>query len=338
MTPNRRPRTGVRRDGGVRRLNTDQVRYPGHDLSALEAASCSPAENPGGLRSVRDTGLALEGRLSRERRLKARQARSRAISLAAVAALVITAGIGWRFVSDSEASGSAMTSSVAVASAVPDALSAEELRDPTPLLAEYKGLQMRVPVPLDALTEVGFHQASNNFALSMTTELPTAGTDQSKADRSTGRDLSLQEAGPDAWLQGSVLRMWRSRPGQPDTAVDIGAPAGTDVYSPVTGTIVKIKEFQLYGKYPDFEIHIRPDGFEDIDCVLIHVGDLSVKAGDRVTAGVTRIAAVRLLSDRITHQLGEYTQDGGDHVHVQLNNAAHPEYKGLEGAIATDGS
>jgi hypothetical protein len=26
-----------------------------------------------------------------------------------------------------------------------------------------------------------------------------------------------------------------------------------------------------------------------------------------------------MLSDRVTHQLGDYTPDAGDHVHIQLN-------------------
>lgn len=41
--------------------------------------------------------------------------------------------------------------------------------------------------------------------------------------------------------------------------------------------------------------------------------------GDRVAGGVTALATVRLLSDRVTPQMAAYTIDGGDHVHVQLN-------------------
>lgn len=139
-------------------------------------------------------------------------------------------------------------------------------------------------------------------------------------------------------LVGSVVRMWRSRPGKPDSAADVGAPPGSNVLAPVSGQVIKIKSYKLYGKYDDYEIHIRPDGRDDIDCVMIHVTDLSVTVGARVKAGVTRVATVRKLSNVIHDQLGDYATGSGDHVHLQFNNALDPRYKGLEGALAADGS
>lgn len=340
MNPRRRARPAIRRDGQVQRIRTDRVRYPGHDVCDLHPDTPAPsdAENTGRLRSVRDTGLALEGRLARERRLRERQTRARMVLAASLVGVLMFSVGAWRWISDGTASKRPMTGSVAVAGASPGSeMRAAEI-DPMPVIASYGGLDVRLPVPLDQLTEIGFHQASNDYALSMTTTMPTASTDEVKRTRTTGRDIAAQKTGIDAVLTGSVVRMWRNRPGQPDTAVDVGAPAGADVYAPVTGTVVKIKKFSLYGKYDDYEIHIRPDGFPDIDCVMIHVDDLSCEVGDYVIGGATRVAAVRLLSNRINHQLAEYTKDGGDHVHVQLNDASHPGYKGLEGALSVDGS
>ena len=127
--------------------------------------------------------------------------------------------------------------------------------------------------------------------------------------------------------------MWRPRPGSPDTAADVGAKPGTTVISPVTGTVVKVKSYKLYGKWPDYEIHITPDGFDNLDIVLIHVTDLEVKPGARVVAGVTPLAHVRKLSDKFSDQLAEYVKDGGNHVHLQVNNANFKGYKGLDGAV-----
>jgi hypothetical protein len=110
------------------------------------------------------------------------------------------------------------------------------------------------------------------------------------------------------------------------------------VLAPLTGTVVKVKRYKLYGQHDDYELHIQPAGHPDIDCVIIHIDKLTVKPGDPVTAGVTPIGVVRKLSDRVDHQLGDYTRDGGDHIHVQLNNAKHPEYKGLKGAVSKAGS
>jgi murein DD-endopeptidase MepM/ murein hydrolase activator NlpD len=144
-----------------------------------------------------------------------------------------------------------------------------------------------------------------------------------KADTATAAAFNAPvgaSANDDGVWAGNAIRLWRSgRNGEPDTAVDIGANPGTDVYSPVSGSVLQARSYLLYGKHPDWEIHIRPDGHPELDAVLIHVEDVSVQAGDRVIAGVTRIAAVRDLTKVMYLQLATYTLNGGAHVHVQLN-------------------
>lgn len=349
MTPPRRARPGIRRDGGVQRIRSDKVRYPGVVLPELPPELRDEGYDTRRLRPARDTGLALEGRLAREQRRRQRLARTRMIGFALAVIVLGLAVVGWRYSSDQRAKKTPLLGTVAAADAAvrrTGAPSGETQRisavtskqDPTPLFASLGSLQMRLPVPVDKLTEVGFHQASYTYALHMETPLPDANMKQAKKQRTTGRDITTQKVGPTAILTGSVLRMWRSRPGEPDSAVDVGAPAGTEVYAPVSGTVVKIKRYKLYGKYDDYEIHIQPSGHPDIDCVMIHVSDVVCEVGDEVQAGVTQLAVVRRLSDRVNHQLADYTRDGGDHVHVQLNNARDPRYKGLEDAITVGGS
>ena len=292
-----------------------------------------------GLGTVRDTGLALEGRAARQQRQRAR-ARRRTIGWSlALTTLLVLASFGWWTSSERRAAADPFAGSSA------DSVAAAHKRqglgfsagsakaDPTPLFASYRSLQLRLPVSTASLSEVGFHQAAYTYARHMTTTLKEADNSDTRAAKSTGRETSTQPTGADAMLQGSFIRMWRSRPGNPDSAADVGAPPGSDVFSPVNGTVTKIKPYKLYGKHDDFEIHIQPTGWADVDLVIIHVTDLSVAVGDKVDGGVTRLAAVRKLSDRVHHQLGDYTGDGGDHVHLQLNDARDPRYKGLEGAI-----
>lgn len=343
----RRARPGIRRDR-PQRIRTDQVRYPGVTLPDLPDELRDSGGDGRRLRPARDTGIAVEGRLVRERRRRVRESRTRALSFAVLVGVLVVAAVGWRYSSDQRAKTEPLPGAVTAAAAaagtqpgegeVQHASLTSLVDDPTPMFASLGSIQLRLPVPADKLTEVGFHQASYTYALHMDTPLPDANMKDAKTNKGTGRDLSAQEKGPTATLAGSVLRMWRSRPGEPDSAVDIGAAPGTDVYAPITGTVVKIKRYKLYGKHDDFEIHIQPTGRTDIDCVMIHIEDLTCEVGDEVTAGVTRIAAVRKLSDRVNHQLGDYTKDGGDHVHVQLNNAEDPQYKGLKGAISIGGS
>lgn len=326
MRPPRRTRTGVRRDDGVKviRSNMPDTHVTVH-----------------GLGTVRDTGLALEGRAARQRRHRER-ARRRAITWSIVAALLFSAGaFAWWNASERRAAAHPLTDPALAEATAPAhtrpafSLGARRpvLPSPTPIFASYRSLQLRLPVAVADLTEVGFHQASYGYALHMATPLTEADNSDTKAAHGTGRETSTQPTGADAVLQGKFIRMWRSRPGKPDTAADVGAHPGSDVFAPVSGTVVKIKAYKLYGKYDDYEIHIQPKGWPDIDLVMIHVTDLSVAVGDNVVGGVTRIASVRKLSDRVRHQLSEYTGDGGDHTHIQLNNARDPKYKGLEGAI-----
>ena len=197
-------------------------------------------------------------------------------------------------------------------------------REPTPFFASYRSLQLRLPVDPADLTALAFHQASGASALPMTSLVPDADMERAAELKAVPPLPAGADQSPAAWA-GSCLRLWRSnRTGEPDTAADLGADPGTAVWSPVTGVIVQVEPYKLYGTHDDYEIHIRPDGWNDIDVVLIHVDDVRVRAGDRVFAGATRIASVRKMSDKIEMQLGGYTANGGDHVHMQLNRIETP--------------
>ncbi len=207
--------------------------------------------------------------------------------------------------------------------------------EPTPFFASYRSLRLHLPVPEGSLTALAFHQASNDKALSMETHLPFADmTRAAKEGRNAVYEYTVTSApqGVAGMLGGQVLRLWRSnRSGPTDRCADVGAEPGTPVYAPVTGTVMLVRPYDLYKKHPDHEIHIRPDGWEDVDCVLIHVEDVLVGPGDRVVGGLTPVAIVRRLSDRVEHQLGSYVRNGGDHVHVQLNRLDVPGRIEIEG-------
>jgi len=198
--------------------------------------------------------------------------------------------------------------------------------DPTPLFASYRSLHLYLPVPNQSLTEIAYHQASGDKALHLESLLPDADMTRAAENHGTGRKTSDTEdsPGPDL-LAGEVLRMWRSnRTGPPDNAVDVGAQPGTYVFAPVTGKVVAVRPYKLYGQHDDYEVHIQPNGWDDVDLVLIHVEDVCVQEGDEVIGGCTKIAEVRRLSDKVVPQIAAYTADGGDHVHVQLNKVEIP--------------
>ena len=257
-------------------------------------------------RPLRDTGIDVRPRNRRSRR---RSTSTAPFAVAAVGLLLFGLLLGSLTSPDADpadgTSGTAATASTATA---------EPHRDPTPLAATYESLEIRLPVDPSGITMVAFHQASGDVALHL---VPTL----TQIDAETlGEAISSGETTSSAWAS-TCVELWRSgRTGEPDTAIDVGADPGTEVYSPVTGVVVSVVAYRLYDKYDDYEIHIRPDGYDTVEVVLIHVDDVVVAAGDTVTAGVTRIASVRGMSDKLVLQLAGYTTNGGDHVHVQLNS------------------
>ena len=208
----------------------------------------------------------------------------------------------------------------------------------TPIIARYGDLDLHLPIRLADLTGVLFHQASYEYAFVLETEVSEA--DYDSAAGSAGMRINRnQENAGDQWADVEALHLYRTADDtELDTSIDVGGAAGTTVVSPVDGTVVLVKDYLLYDELPDIEIHIQPDGHPDLDVVLIHTTDPVVKGGDHVEAGITPISHVRNIDDYLTDvQLGFFTPEGvgGNHTHVQVNDATYPGYRErkLEGAI-----
>lgn len=205
---------------------------------------------------------------------------------------------------------------------------------PTPIMSESSGITMHSAVAMEDLTEILIHNASYAYANEITTQLKEAKNTDIIAAHGTGRVASEQPTG-DKWMTGEFIRCFREGNAGPImSAIDCGGPVGATVYAPVTGEVILVKQYKLYNEIDDYRIHIRPEGRPDLDVVLIHLTDVTVKAGDKVTAGVTPMAKIRdvfqYLGDSM--QLKNYTAEGdnGNHTHIQVNNANHPEYTALD--------
>lgn len=207
---------------------------------------------------------------------------------------------------------------------------------PTPYMAACDGVMLHSAVRADQLTEILIHNASYSYAKALTTELKEATNVDVMAAHGTGRVADEQPTG-DAWLTGEFIRCFRSSNEGPKlSAIDCGGPVGATVYAPVTGTVVKVKEYSLYNNeaYPDVQVHIQPQGRPDLDVVLIHLSDVTVSEGDEVVGGATPIAAVRDVYAYVGEemQLKSYTAEGdnGNHTHIQVNNTKSKKYHGLD--------
>lgn len=199
---------------------------------------------------------------------------------------------------------------------------------PNPYIAKCGELCLSSPIAPADLTGVLFHQASNNYAITLETELPEADYEKTAAERSI-RVNNKQESGE--WLDADALHLWRTTDQTAmETCIDVGAAAGSVVRAPVTGTVILVRTYVLEGTIDDYEIHIQPDGYADYDCVLIHVTDPVVKAGDHVEGGLTELCRVRDIEKDLTDvQLSFFTPEGvgGNHTHMQVNDASYPGYR-----------
>ncbi|HVI37666.1 MAG TPA: hypothetical protein VM684_15645, partial [Gaiellales bacterium] len=150
-----------------------------------------------------------------------------AIVLAAVVVVVLHSGSSSR-----DTSGIASPHSPQLAPNAPPS--------PPRTLATVSGLSLEVPVSDGRITAIVYHAtgAANAIPLSPAGTQKNAGFLARLGNRLFG---SGGGGGPSYYIDSSG--------DGPDTgSVDVGAPAGTDVYSPVDGTVVSVQPYVLNGE------------------------------------------------------------------------------------------
>jgi hypothetical protein len=108
-----------------------------------------------------------------------------------------------------------------------------------------------------------------------------------------------------------------------DTALEVGAAAGTDVYSPVDGTITGLTPFVVDGQTYGQEIQIQPLSNPSVVVSLTQIlPDPALAVSSSVAAGTTKIGSVVDMSKVERQALAHYTQDAGNHVTLEVLPAA----------------
>lgn len=175
------------------------------------------------------------------------------------------------------------------------------------VFAEVDGLSLILPYE-QPLT-VAFHEASQAEALA----LQPVGSLEAN-DNAAKFTASADEPGP-------VYRILSSRGrGRPATsAVDVAVPNGKLATSPVTGTVVEVREYALYGGLDDWRVVVQPDLRPDLHVVLIHLHEPHVEVGDAVIAGRSKVGLPRLLP--FTSHVDYVLDDEHPHVHMEVKAA-----------------
>ena len=185
---------------------------------------------------------------------------------------------------------------------------------PRPQVVALRGsLRLQLPIDQTRVTAIGYHAAG-------------------------GGSLALEPVGRQA-NEGVVSRIVRrlfgggggemeyydlGGEGAADTAVlDVGAAPDTDVYAPVDGTVVGITPYFISEKQLGARIDIQPVAAPSLVVTLTHLRpDPALSVGSPVAASRSKVGSVLDFSKVERQSLARYTQDAGNHVSVEVHQAA----------------
>ena len=116
---------------------------------------------------------------------------------------------------------------------------------------------------------------------------------------------------------------WYQLGGGGTNALDVGALAGTDVYAPVDGIVAAIRPFIVMGKQYGSEIDIQPQSAPSSLVVAVSQlnADPALTVGSAVVSGATKLGTVVDLASVEQQALAKYTNDGGNHVTIEVRAA-----------------
>jgi hypothetical protein len=178
------------------------------------------------------------------------------------------------------------------------------------VLATVGNLRVQSPVAQGGVTAVGFHGSEEGA-------------------------LVLQPVGPQA-NEGLLARLWRKITGSSRTGLawyqlegaelrtlDVGAVAGTDVYSPVDGTVVAIRDHIVSGRVVGAEIELRPTSAPSLVLSIQNVRpDRALTVGANVAAGSSKLGRVVDISRYEKQSLARFAADGGNNVSIEVYPSA----------------
>jgi hypothetical protein len=182
------------------------------------------------------------------------------------------------------------------------------------LAAAPGGLQLDVPVTQARITAIVYHGVGANGSIPL---VPSGQQRNAGLLTQIGNLLTggPQQNGPSYYVDSNA-------PGASTGSVDVGAVAGTGVYSPVDGRVVSIRPYVINGTPWGSEIQIQPTSAPALIVTLTNVQRApAIAVGADVSAAVTRLGAVADLSKAMSQDVAKFTSDAGNHVHIEVSPA-----------------
>jgi hypothetical protein len=183
----------------------------------------------------------------------------------------------------------------------------------TEIVAKLGDLHIQLPISQSRVTAIGY-QGGSEGALALDPLGRQA--NEGLLKRLLHSVVGGSSGGP-RWYQlpGGI--------GPSTSSLDVGAPAGMDVYSPVDGTIVGITDVVLNGRPLGSSIDIQPNGAPSLVVDVSHVRvDPALEVGAAVTAGGSKLGSVVDYSHAEKQALARYTNDAGNHVVLEVHPSA----------------
>jgi murein DD-endopeptidase MepM/ murein hydrolase activator NlpD len=181
------------------------------------------------------------------------------------------------------------------------------------VIALQDTLRIQMPINQTRVTAIGYHASGGDvLPLQPVGTQANAGLLKRAFHRLFGQN-------------GSTIRYYQLGGGVgPQTGgLDVGAPVDTDVYSPVDGSVMAISDLIVSGKAYGVRIDIQPSGSPGVVITLENLKpDPALTVGSTVSAGRTKIGRVIDLSSVEQAALARYTQDKGQHVHIEVRAAS----------------
>ena len=111
--------------------------------------------------------------------------------------------------------------------------------------------------------------------------------------------------------------------GAPTGLLNVGAPAGTDVYAPVDGTVVAFTPLLLNGREYGSRIDIQPTGSPSIVVSVSRLQpDPLLTVGSAVESGTSKLGTLIDFSGAERQALARYSRDAGNHAAIEVRPAA----------------
>ena len=175
--------------------------------------------------------------------------------------------------------------------------------EPPEVFATVDGLSLNLPY--DDPVAVAFHEAAQPEAL------PLQPSGRLLANDNPSKFTPVTDRPGPAYRVLST----RGRQHPATSAVDIVVPRGTVIAAPVSGRVVEVRQYP-YDETLDWRVVIEPDGDTGLQVVLIHLEKPRVRPGQRVVAGETPLAEVRLFG--FSSQVDYLTERHLPHAHVEV--------------------